>query len=221
MKIELMEYLISGCVTLSKKFIHTKTTTLTFTISNSNIDNSKYGGKEMSVIDLIILGIVLEKPQSAYDIQKDVEYHHLSRWVKVSVPSIYRKVIQLNEKGYLQSDIVKGDKYADKAVYSITAEGEAYFKKLMATYSTQPVPLLFDFNVVISNLNKVSKDEAFELIAELKNNITSSVKINKEYAVEYANIPFVGRTIIEQQILLYNSLLEWLDTFEKQFKREL
>ena len=32
----------------------------------------------MSSIDLVILGIVLEKPQSAYDIQKDVEYHHFS-----------------------------------------------------------------------------------------------------------------------------------------------
>ena len=26
---------------------------------------------------------------------------------KISVPSIYRKVLQLSEKGYLQSDIVK------------------------------------------------------------------------------------------------------------------
>lgn len=194
---------------------------LTFAIRNSTIDNSKTGGKKMSSIDLVILGIVLEKPQSAYDIQKDVEYHHLSRWAKVSVPSIYRKVIQLNEKGYLQSSIVKGDKYADKAVYSITDEGKAYFKKLMNTYSTQAIPLLFDFNVVIANLNKVSKEEALELIAELKENITFSIKTNGEYAVEYADIPFVGRTIIEQQIILYNSLLEWLDNFEEQFKREL
>lgn len=194
---------------------------LTFTIRNSTIDNSKTGGKKMSSIDLVILGIVLEKPQSAYDIQKDVEYHHLSRWAKVSVPSIYRKVIQLNEKGYLQSSIVKGDKYADKAVYSITDEGKAYFKKLMNTYSTQAIPLLFDFNVVIANLNKVSKEEALELIAELKENITFSIKTNGEYAVEYADIPFVGRTIIEQQIILYNSLLEWLDNFEEQFKRKL
>ena len=52
----------------------------------------------VSSIDLVILGIVLEKPQSAYDIQKDVEYHHLSRWTKISVPSIYRKVLQLSEK---------------------------------------------------------------------------------------------------------------------------
>lgn len=28
----------------------------------------------MSSIDLVVLGIVSEKPQSAYDMQKDVEY---------------------------------------------------------------------------------------------------------------------------------------------------
>ena len=174
----------------------------------------------MSSIDLVILGIVLEKPQSAYDIQKDVEYHHLSRWTKISVPSIYRKVLQLNEKGYLRSDIVKGDKFADKAVYSITDEGKKYFNQLMTAYTTQAVPLLFDFNVVIANLNKVDKDEALKLVSELRENIKSSVRSNEAYAIEYADIPLVGRTIFEQQKLLYNSLLEWLDDFESQFKEE-
>ena len=119
----------------------------------------------MSSIDLVILGIVLEKPQSAYDIQKDVEYHHLSRWTKISVPSIYRKVLQLSDKGYLQSDIVKGDKFADKAIYSITDQGRAYFKELMASCAAGTVPLLFDFNVVITNLNKMDKAEALELVS--------------------------------------------------------
>lgn len=64
----------------------------------------------MSSIDLVILGIVLEKPQSAYDIQKDIEYHNFSRWTKISIPSVYKKVLQLKEKGYLTSasSFVKG-----------------------------------------------------------------------------------------------------------------
>lgn len=172
----------------------------------------------MSSIDLVILGIVLEKPQSAYDIQKDVDYHHLSRWTKISVPSIYRKVVQLNEKGYLQSDIVKGDRFADKAVYSITEKGRFYFEQLMDTYASEPVPLLFDFNVVITNLNKMDKEKALELVAKLRNNIAASAKSNDEYAVKYADIPLVGRAVFEQQRLLYRSLLEWLDEFESQYK---
>lgn len=174
----------------------------------------------MSSIDLVILGIVLEKPQSAYDIQKDVEYHHLSRWTKISVPSIYRKVLQLSEKGYLQSDIVKGDKFADKAVYFITDKGKQYFRDLMLSCACQPVPLLFDFNVVITNLNKVSKEDAHILIAKLRDNIESSAKVNEGYVVQYADIPLVGRTIFEQQRLLYCSLLKWLDEFESQYEKE-
>lgn len=174
----------------------------------------------MSSIDLVILGIVLEKPQSAYDIQKDVEYHHLSRWTKISVPSIYRKVIQLNEKGYVKSDIVKGDKFADKAIYSITDSGKAYFRELMSTYVSQSVPLLFDFNVVISNLNKIDKNEALKLVSQLRKTIQASIQSNENYAAEYVDIPLVGRTIFEQQRLLYNSLLEWLDNFESQLKKE-
>lgn len=173
----------------------------------------------MSTIDLVILGIVDEKPQSAYDIQKDIEYHHLSRWTKISIPSIYRKVLQLSEKGYLRSDIVKGDRFADKAVYSITDEGKDYFNSLMQYYATQTVPLLFDFNVVIANLNKLNKDAALDLISKLKESITVSVGTNEEYLTEYSNIPLVGKTIIEQQGLLYKTLLEWLDTFREQFER--
>lgn len=173
----------------------------------------------MSTIDLVILGIVAEKPQSAYDIQKDIEYHHLSRWTKISIPSIYRKVLQLSEKGYLRSDIVKGDRFADKAVYSITDEGKDYFNSLMQYYATQTVPLLFGFNVVIANLNKLNKDAALDLISKLKESITVSVGTNEEYLTEYSNIPLVGKTIIEQQGLLYKTLLEWLDTFREQFER--
>ena len=172
----------------------------------------------MSSIDLVILGIVLEKPQSAYDIQKDVEYHHFPRWIKISTPSIYRKVLQLSEKGYLQSSIVKGDRFADKAVYSITDEGREYFNELMSFFASQPIPLLFDFNVVITNLNRVDSDSALNIVSSLRNTISASLQSVNEYALEYADIPLVGRSIFHQQQLLYQSLLEWLDDFEDQFK---
>lgn len=38
----------------------------------------------MSAIDLIVLGMIKEKEQSAYDLQKNVEYRNISKWIKVS-----------------------------------------------------------------------------------------------------------------------------------------
>lgn len=172
----------------------------------------------MSSIDLAILGIVLEKPSSAYDIQKDVEYHNFSRWTKISVPSIYKKVLQLKENGYLQSEEVRGEKAVDKTVYSITDLGRAYFEQLMITYAEQKVSLLFDFNVVITNLNKVESNVAYDLIDKIRQSIIASTYVNEGYATQYADIPLVGRTIFDQQKLLYAALLEWLNQFEAQFR---
>ena len=89
------------------------------------------GRFNMATIDLIVLGIVKKEPLSAYDIQKLVEYRNISRWVKISTPSIYKKVIQLEEKGYIKSTMVKEGKMAEKAVYSLTENGEKEFEKLM------------------------------------------------------------------------------------------
>ena len=174
----------------------------------------------MSSIDLVILGIVLEKPQSAYDIQKDIEYHNFSRWTRISIPSVYKKVLQLKEKGYLTSDVVKGERFAEKAIYSITDAGRAYFETLMDTIAEQNVPLTFDFNVVITNLNKMDKTHAKALVSKLRKSILASAEKNEGYARQYADIPLVGRTIFDQQLLLYQALLEWLDSFSARFSEE-
>lgn len=171
----------------------------------------------MSSIDLVILGMVLEKPQSAYMLQKDVESRHFARWTKVSTPSIYKKVLQLKDKGYLQSESVKGDRFAEKAVYAITEEGKKYFLQLMEHYAGQQVALLFDFNVVVANLNKLDKAQALALIGKLRMNLHTCAQTTAEYAEEYAEIPLVGRTIFTQQKLLYQALLQWLAQFEAQF----
>ncbi|HIT68746.1 MAG TPA: PadR family transcriptional regulator, partial [Candidatus Aphodomonas merdavium] len=125
----------------------------------------------MQSIDVVILGIVLEKPRSAYDIQKDVEYHNFSRWTRISIPSIYKKVLQLKEKGYLTSNVVKGERFAQKAVYSITSAGKAYFESLMDAIADQNVLLAFDFNVLVTNLNKMDKARARMLTGKLRKSI--------------------------------------------------
>lgn len=174
----------------------------------------------MSSIDLVILGILMEGPQSAYDIQKDVEYHHFPRWTRISVPSIYKKVLQLKEKGYLDSTPVKGERFADKAVYSITPAGREHFSQLMDHYSSQPVPLQFDFNVVITNLNKLPPEEAHPLIRRLQASLQNGLRTTAQYADEYAQIPLMGRSIFDQQARLYKALLQWLEDFEAQFTEE-
>ena len=105
----------------------------------------------MATIDLIVLGILKKQPLGAYDLQKLVEYRNISKWVKISTPSIYKKVIQLEKKGYIISRIEKEGKMPEKAVYSLTEKGEQQFEKLMDELSCKPVHIFLDFNAVIVN----------------------------------------------------------------------
>ena len=109
----------------------------------------------MATIDLIVLGMLKKESLSAYDIQKLVEYRNISKWVKISTPSIYKKVIQLEKKGYVKSCLVKEGKMPEKAVYSLTLSGEEQFEKLMLETAGRPIRIFLDFNAVIVNLSSL------------------------------------------------------------------
>ena len=109
----------------------------------------------MATIDLIVLGILKKEPMSAYDIQKLVEYRNISKWVKISTPSIYKKTIQLEQKGLIKGSIVKEGKMPEKVIYSLTEAGEKAFEKLMFDISSEPIHIFLDFNAVIVNLDSL------------------------------------------------------------------
>ena len=119
----------------------------------------------MATIDLIVLGILKKEPMSAYDIQKLVEYRNISKWVKISTPSIYKKAIQLEEKGLIRGEIVKEGKMPEKVIYSLTDAGEAEFERLMFEISEKPINIFLDFNAVIVNLDSLPPEKQKSCIA--------------------------------------------------------
>lgn len=138
----------------------------------------------MATIDLIVLGILKKESLSAYDIQKLVEYRNISKWVKISTPSIYKKVIQLEEKGYITSTTIKEGKMPEKAVYTLTDSGKHQFEKLMMEISCKPINIFLDFNAVIVNIDSLSKDTQKLCLA----NIESNVQTLKSYLEENMNL---------------------------------
>lgn len=171
----------------------------------------------MSAIDLAILGMLIEQPRSAYELQKDVQYHHYDKWSKIATPTIYQNVHKLEARGYLQSEQRPGEKRLNRAVYSLTVKGRRYFDELMAAYAEQQVAFLFDFNIVISNLDKIDKPAALAILVKLQENILHAAAENQENAAKYADIPLVGRAIFQQQQQLYQALQAWLAQFSVDF----
>lgn len=174
----------------------------------------------MAAIDLIVLGILKKEPLSAYDIQKIVEYRNISKWVKISTPSIYKKVIQLEEKGYVKGNTVKEGKMPEKVVYCLTDSGEKEFERLMLEISSKPVNIFLDFNAVIVNLMSLTPCEQKLCLA----NIENSIKTLKAYIEEnlrvkenIEEIPETGIAVLQQQLILTEAIEKWISSLKENF----
>ena len=172
----------------------------------------------MAAIDLIVLGMLKKEPMGAYDIQKLVEYRNISKWVKISTPSIYKKAVQLEEKGFIKGCIVKEGKMPEKAVYSLTQSGEKEFERLMLDIAAQPIHFFLDFNAVIVNLDSLPPEIRKSCVASIQNNI----KVLKTYLKEnirekesLPEIPETGMAVLRQQFILAESIENWLASLEQ------
>ena len=174
----------------------------------------------MATIDLIVLGILKKEPMGAYDIQKLVEYRNISKWVKISTPSIYKKAIQLEEKGLIKGEIVKDGKMPEKAVYSLTEAGEKEFEKLMLEIAGKPIHLFLDFNAVIVNLDSLSPQMQKECINKIEENIDILKMYLEQNLKEKENIPEIPKTgiaVLRQQMVLVDAIEKWISSLKENF----
>lgn len=181
----------------------------------------------MSTIDLIVLGILRKDSLSAYDIQKQVEYRSISQWVKISTPSIYKKVLQLEEKGFIRSQMIREGKMPEKAVHSLTDAGEMEFERLMLIISDKPVNIFLDFNAVIVNLDSLPPDKRSFCLDNIEHQVTilrSHLEENIHQKDYISKIPQTAIAILQQQYILAQTIEAWITKMREQnssVKKEL
>ena len=172
----------------------------------------------MATIDLIVLGILKRESLSAYDIQKLVEYRNISKWVKIRTPSIYKKVIQLEEKGFIKSRIEKEGKMPEKAVYSLTEEGEKEFQNLMLEIAAKSINIYLDFNAVIVNLDGLPQESQKVCLTSIENNVRQLKTYLEENLLAKGNAPDVpenGMAVLQQQFILAQAIETWISSLKE------
>jgi len=174
----------------------------------------------MATIDLIVLGMLKKAPMGAYDIQKLVEYRNISKWVKISTPSVYKKAIQLEKKGFIKASIVKEGKMPEKAVYTLTDAGEKEFERLMLEIAAAPIHIFLDFNAVIVNLDSLPPERQKACIESIEKNVAvlkACLEENLREKENISEIPETGMAVLRQQFVLAEAIEKWITSLNKNF----
>lgn len=172
-------------------------------------------GERMSVVDLMLLGFLKDKPMNAYEIKKTAEQRNLTWWIKVSYPSMYRNINKLAEQGYIDGKVVKEGEMPEKTIYTINEKGEAYFLELMEKYSKHPASIYIDFTAVISNLNKVDNKTGRQMLDDLYQEFFKTKEIMR--AIEDTYDKYQAKAVIQLNVQMYDLFCTWLLEFKEKF----
>ena len=105
----------------------------------------------------------------------------------------------------------------EKAVYSLTANGEQEFERLMGELSAQPIRMFLDFKAVIVNLDSVPLKMQKSCVASIEKNVQDLKSYLEENLREKENapeVPEIGIAVLRQQFVLAETIEAWIATLK-------
>lgn len=174
----------------------------------------------VSTIDLIILGCLLGKPMSAYDLARLIEKKHASKLVKISAPAIYKSCIRLFAGGFLARKTTKATEQPEKTIYSLNKKGRERFLALMAHFSSNIEPFFLNCNAFLYHIEKLDKHDSLKMLQNLRDELsklkTWVVQHEKE---ESRNLSFASKAIVKQYRMIITTLCVWCDEVVREYKQ--
>ena len=167
---------------------------------------------------MVLLGLLMKRPISAYDLAKFVEAHDLQDIVRLSIPAIYKNLKKLESTSYLSSRSIKQGEMPEKTIYSIVESGKKYFYELMEKYTVQKIKYHFTFNSVVVNLDKIPRRKGMELALRIKAQIQGRKQQITKDLQQWQTISGMGNAVFKQLQMVNEALLHWIDVLLEELK---
>lgn len=172
----------------------------------------------LSVVDLVVLGLLMDEPMNAYRLSQLVSERQLGRLVKISTPAIYKSCRRLSEAGFLMGKVVRESEAPEKVVYTVNKNGKKHFQELMAHFSQNLSPFHFEFNSFIWNLYRLDHAEGLRMLKTLQSELQTMQKwLSAHEKEDVARATFGIRMVVKQYRMVVTALVQWIGETIEEF----
>lgn len=154
----------------------------------------------LSNVEVILLGIVNEKPSYAYEIDKTIDYRDMRRWVRVGVASIYQVLKRLEEKDLVYSHKEKEGRMPDRKRYHITDSGKAALIEASKRLLSDIEWYYLDLNVGLATSDLLTPGEIAGCLKKRLARVQLNKKRLKEMYSDERDIVSKKKTVIKNLI---------------------
>jgi DNA-binding PadR family transcriptional regulator len=113
--------------------------------------------------DLLVLGLLLDRPMHGYEISRHVRDEGVNTWFEVSTAAVYYSLNKLHQQGLI-SETQPGARRGDKSVYHATERGREQFFAGMEQALASQQAVRYDYDLGIFFLNKLRQERALGLL---------------------------------------------------------
>ena len=119
------------------------------------------------LVRLVVLGLLLRRAMSGYEIQRLLELNQMEQWAGILPGSIYHALKKLEHEGLIALRATEATGNRTRTIYAITPAGEAEFRQLLREAFRVP-ELHFPAPVyaALSFVDDLPRDEVVRLLDE-------------------------------------------------------
>jgi DNA-binding PadR family transcriptional regulator len=159
--------------------------------------------------DLLVLGLLLDKPMHGYEISQHVKSEGLTTWFDISTAAIYYSLNKLRRKGLILE--ARSRAGVEKSVYHVTELGRERFFAGMELSLASKEPLRHEYDLNIFLLNRLPQGRALNLL-ERRWDFLSCHQEGLEEALERERLTGepLHAAILQHSVACTNVEMQWL-----------
>ena len=120
----------------------------------------------ISDIEAAILGLLCEKSQYGYDLDRIIEGRGMRNWTQIGFSSIYYVLKRLEKSGLISSGLEAVEGKPSRRNYTVTEKGRAAMIEKVASVLSVCPKLVSPFDLGLANIDLLSPEQALACLNE-------------------------------------------------------
>jgi DNA-binding PadR family transcriptional regulator len=176
----------------------------------------------ISDLEAAILGLLYEKPQHGYQLEKTIEAWSMRNWAPIGFSSIYYVLKKLEKKELVESRLENVEGKPSRKVFTITKLGTQTMEEKVRDLISWNKKLISPFDLGVAYLNYLQPREAIDCLENYIQSaqgrikfLESSVKTQEELGAPYHVVALFSRPLAQLK-----TEMEWTEQFIEKIKKE-
>lgn len=175
----------------------------------------------MTKNELVVLGLLGEKPMYGYQLYQEVEKREMEHWAQVNLASIYNTLNRLQKDKLILGKGERPGKMPERKVYHITSKGKKRLEDLVQMALNEQKMPQDSFVVGVAFLQGLSKEKILDSLSKKKEQLRKVIeKIEKIYQEGCCKMPYNWKFILEKGISHLKTEIKHLNELSQLVKRQ-